>query len=138
MPDKVFLDTSVLVYAILNDEIRGSIAEELLAAGGHISVQVLNELAAVSRRKIKLSWAEIAEVTANIRALCNPPLPLTAETHDKAVEVANRYSYNIYDSLIIASALEAGCDLLYSEDMQDGQRIASLRIRNPFRAVKRR
>lgn len=138
MPDKAFFDTSVLVYAIVQDEVRGPIAEELLTTGGYISVQVINELAAVARRKFKMSWTDIGEATTGIRVLCHPALPLTSETHDKAIELAGRYGYHIYDSLIIASALEAECNVLYSEDMQDGQRITSLRIRNPFRVRRRR
>lgn len=138
MPGKAFFDTSVLVYVIFQDEVRGPIAEELLTTGGYISVRVMNELAAVARRKFHMSWTDIGEATTAIRALCHPALPLTSETHDKAIELAGRYGYHIYDSLIIASALEAGCDVLYSEDMQDGQRITSLRIRNPFQIRKRR
>jgi predicted nucleic acid-binding protein len=56
------------------------------------------------------------------------------DTHDQALRIAERYGFQIYDSLIVAAALEAGCTTLYSEDMQDGQSIDTLTIRNPFAA----
>lgn len=78
-------------------------------------------------------WKEILEATTVIRSLCEPPFPLTIEMHDEALRISQRYKYGIYDSLVIAAALEGGCSVLYSEDMQHGQSIGSLKIRNPFR-----
>jgi predicted nucleic acid-binding protein len=135
MSGRVFLDTTVLIYAVSRDEARASVAETLLAAGGSISIQVLNEFAAVARRMLNMSWQETAEALDAIRALCGPPAPLTVEMHDTALRIAEDYDYSIYDALILAAALEIGCDVLYSEDMQDGQRIDSLTIRNPFLAA---
>jgi predicted nucleic acid-binding protein len=132
MSGRVFFDTTILIYAVSEGDERTSTAERLLAAGGSLSVQVLNEFAAVAKRKLKMSWSQIADVLDAARALCDPPLPLTVETHEAALRVATRYGYHIYDSLIIAAALDAGCHILYSEDMQDGQQIDSLTIRNPF------
>jgi predicted nucleic acid-binding protein len=132
MSDKVFFDTTILIYAISEGDARTSTAERLLASGGSLSVQVLNEFAAVAKRKLKMSWTEIVEALDAARALCELPLPLTVEVHDAALRIAERYGYHIYDSLILAAALDAGCDVLYSEDMQDGQQIDSLTIRNPF------
>lgn len=135
MPDKVFFDTTILIYAISDiseGDARAEMAESLLSAGGFLSVQVLNEFAAVAKRKLKMSWPEIAEALDAARALCGPVIPLTIETHEAALRIAARYGYQIYDSLILAAALEAGCTVLYSEDMQDGQKIDSLTIRNPF------
>ena len=132
MSDKVFFDTTILVYAISEGDARTATAERLLASGGTLSVQVLNEFAAVAKRKLKMSWTEIAEALDAARALCESPVPLTVEVHDAALRIAERYGYHIYDSVILAAALEAGCDVLYSEDMQDGQQIDSLTIRNPF------
>lgn len=127
-----FLDSCVLIYALSEGDERSSIAEELLASGGIISVQVLNELASVARRKLNLSWPEIRQVLDDIRVLCEPPVPLSLETHVSAIEIAERYGYHIYDALILAAALEAGCHVLCSEDMQHGQKIGSLTIHNPF------
>jgi predicted nucleic acid-binding protein len=107
-------------------------AEKLLAEGGCISVQVLDEFAAVARRKLNMSWEETRESLAAIRTLCETPTPLSIETHEAALEIAARYRYSIYDALILAAALEADCETLYTEDMQNGQVIGPLTIRNPF------
>jgi len=134
MSDKAFFDTSVFVYAIIQDDPRSDRAEELIARGGTVSVQVLSEFAAVARRKAKMPWVEILGALDGIKVLCPDPLPIRLGTHREALVIAERYGYKIYDALIVASALEARCTTLYSEDMQDGQVIESrLRIRNPFR-----
>jgi len=130
--DSVFFDTTILIYAVSDANPRAAVAEDLLSAGGHISVQVLNEFAAVARRKLNMSWDEITEALGTIRALCETPAPLTVEVHESALKLAALYRYHIYDALILAAALESGCNTLYSEDMQDGQQIGLLTIRNPF------
>jgi predicted nucleic acid-binding protein len=132
MSGKAFFDTSILIYAVAAGDARSAQAELLLADGGNVSVQVLNEFAAVARRKLNMSWKEITEGLDAVRALCEPPGALTVEIHDAALRIAQRYGYHIYDALILAAALDADCDLLYSEDMRDGQTIDSLTIRNPF------
>jgi predicted nucleic acid-binding protein len=105
----------------------------MLAGAGIISVQVLNELANVSRKKLRMSWDEIDEALAAIRVLGPSPVPLTIDTHDAARRIAAKYGYGMFDGLIAASALEAKCDTLYSEDLQDGQVIEGrLAVRNPF------
>jgi predicted nucleic acid-binding protein len=74
-------------------------------------------------------------VLAQIRVVC-PVEPMSVDTHDKAVQVAERYGFSIYDALIVAAALLAGSTILYLEDMQDGLVIdRQLTIRNPFRDV---
>lgn len=134
MSDRAFLDTNIFVYAIVQDDPRTYDAEELITGGGTVSVQVLNEFAAVARRRIHMSWGEVQVALESIRILCPDPLPITLDTHDEALAIAERYGYRIYDALIVASALEAKCSVLYSEDMQDGQVIADrLKIRNPFK-----
>lgn len=133
MSARAFFDTNVLVYVVGERDRRTETAEALLAAGGVISVQVLNELANVARRKLAMSWEEIDDALAAIRTLCPSPLPLTAGLHDAARRIAAKYGYSIYDGLIAAAALEAECDTLYSEDMQDGQMLEErVTIRNPF------
>jgi len=132
MSDKAFFDTNVFVYAIIQDDPRSDHAEELIAEGGTVSVQVLSEFAAVARRKTKMPWIEIRLALDIIKALCPDPLPVTLDTHREALAIAEKYGYGIYDALIVASALEARCTILYSEDMQDGQVIdGTLTIRNP-------
>src|SRR5260370_37288495 len=107
MSDKVFFDTTILIYAISEGDARTSTAERLLASGGSLGVQVLNEFAAVAKRKLKMSWTEIAEALNAARVLCEPPLSLTLEVHDAALPIAGRYGYYIYLSLILVPALEA-------------------------------
>ena len=132
MNGKVFFDTTILIYAISAGDRRADIAEGLLAAGGNLSVQVLNEFAAVAKRKLKMSWSEVAEALDAVRVLCEPAAPLTVEIHEAALRIAERYGYHLYDALILAAALDAGCAVLYTEDMQDGQKVGGLTIRNPF------
>jgi len=134
MDDRAFFDTNVFVYALVQDDPRSDEAEKLIAEGGTVSVQVLNEFAAVVRRKTKMPWDEVRFAIESIKALCPDPLPVTIDTHGEALAIAEGYGYKIYDALIVASALEARCTILYSEDMQDGQVIdETLTIRNPFR-----
>jgi predicted nucleic acid-binding protein len=134
MSADVFLDTKVLVYAAAKDDPRAAIATALLAKGGRISVQVLNEFASVARRKLNWPWPDIAEALSAFRILCPDPLPLTVATNEAALEIAERDGIGFYDSLIVASAIEAGCTTLLSEDMQDGRAIVgTLTIQNPFK-----
>lgn len=133
MNDKPFFDTNVILYAFRQDDSRAELAEALLAGGGALSVQVLNEFVAVARRKFGKKWDDIRRALDILRVLCPEPVPLTVETHERAVDIAARYGYSLFDSLIIAAALHVGARTLYSEDMRDGQTIDGLTIRNPFR-----
>jgi len=127
-----FFDTNVVLYLLSADTAKADRAEELLAIGGTISVQVLNEFVAVASRKLRMSWIEIREVLAQVRAVCAVE-PMTIETHEGALRLAERYGFSIYDALIVSAALLADCKTLHSEDMQDGQVIdRTLTIRNPF------
>jgi predicted nucleic acid-binding protein len=129
---EVFIDTSVLLYLLSADNHKADQAEIIVRAAGLISVQVLNEMANVARRKLAMSWMEINEVLALIRSIC-PVAPLTIETHDRGRLVAERYGLSVYDAMVVAAGLLGGCETLYSEDMQDGLLIDhQLRICNPF------
>jgi predicted nucleic acid-binding protein len=132
MNDKPFLDTNVILYAFRQGDARSQVAERLLAAGGTVSVQVLNEFVAVARRKLNKSWEEVRRALEILRVFCPIPVPLTIETHERALQLAERYGYSIFDSSIVAAALHCGASTLYSEDMRDGQTIDDLTIRNPF------
>ena len=136
MNGKPFFDTNVLIYTLAEANPRADVARRLLAYGGILSVQVLNEFVAVTRRKYRMSWDEVREAVASIRLLCPESMPADMLTHERALDIAERYGYGIYDSLVIASAIEASCKTLYSEDMQDGQNIQGCTIRNPFREVR--
>jgi|ERR1700722_10565951 predicted nucleic acid-binding protein len=127
-----FYDTCILVYALAQRDHREDVARALLAAGGLISVQVLNEFASVAKRKFRLSFDEIAALSSASIDLCGVPLPLTLQTHDAAMKIARRYGFQFYDCVIVASALEAGCRTLYTEDLQHYQEIDTLLIVNPF------
>jgi predicted nucleic acid-binding protein len=128
-----FLDTNILVYAALQQDARSDQARALLAGRGLISVQVLNEFVNVASRRLNRPWPAIKQALTFVKALCPSVLPLTADTHERALEIAERTGYRFFDALIIASALKAGCDILYSEDMQAGHVIDSrLTIQNPF------
>lgn len=132
MNGKPFLDTNVILYAFQKGDPRSEAAETLLTEGGTISVQVLNEFVAVVRRRLNKNWEEVRRALSILRVFCPEPVPLTIETHERAVQLAERYGYSIYDSLIIAAALRSGATTLFSEDMRDGQKIDGLTIRNPF------
>jgi predicted nucleic acid-binding protein len=130
--DDAFFDTNVILYLFSADTAKARRAEELLASGGQISVQVLNELASVARRKLGFSWQEVIDMTTQLRRACSVA-PLTVETHARGLQTAERYGMSVYDGMIVASALMAGCVTLLTEDMQDGQVIdGQLTLRNPF------
>lgn len=132
---EVFFDTSVLLYLLTDDSRKADRAEDLLQRRGTITVQVLNELSAVALRKHALSLAELREFLAGIREFCETQ-PLTVEDHEFGLEVAGRYGFSLYDSMIVAAALQSGCRTLYSEDLQHGQVIdKKLKIVNPFASV---
>jgi predicted nucleic acid-binding protein len=127
-----FIDTNVLLYLLSADADKANCAEEIILGGGIISVQVLNELTNVALRKLDMPWPEINDILSLIRSVC-PVEPLTEDTHDRGRSIAQRYKLGVYDSMIVAAALIAGCETLYSEDLQDGLRIdRQLRILNPF------
>jgi len=131
----VFFDTSIVLYLLSADTRKADRVEALLGAGGAISVQVLNEFAAVARRKAGLSWPEVREVLSALRATCVAH-PLTEDTHDRGLDIAERYGFSLYDSMIVAAARDAGCATLFSEDLQHRQVIDGiLTVRNPFIGV---
>ena len=126
-----FADTNVVLY-LLDDGPKADRAEVILGQGPRISVQVLNESLVNCRRKAGLSWEDAATFLEGVRALC-PVEDLTLQTHDVGRALAERYGFSIYDAMIVASALVAGCTTLWSEDMQDGLLVeGQLRIVNPF------
>ncbi len=130
-----FVDTNVLIYLASDDAAKADRAEKIVGDGGAISVQVLNELTHVARRKMRLSWAETHAFLSTIRGLLEVH-PITVETHETGLALAERYNLSTYDAMIAASALLADSTTLWSEDMQDGMTIEKrLLIANPFRAT---
>jgi len=130
-----FFDTNVLVYIASANTAKADRVEAAIAAGGAISVQVLGELTTVARRKMRMSWPDTHALLSLLRGLLTVH-PLTLEIHDTGVALAERYGFSTYDAMIAASALHAGCDALWSEDMQHGMALdEGLRIANPFRVA---
>ncbi|WP_157265199.1 PIN domain-containing protein [Azohydromonas aeria] len=130
---QAFLDTNVLLYAFSADSSKAEKAEALLARGGVVGLQVLNEFASVARRKMRLAWPEIEDVLSLVRRRCSVR-PLTLQVHEQALKLASRYGFSWYDALVVAAALEASCAELLSEDLHDGLVVeGTLRIRNPFK-----
>jgi len=127
-----FFDTNILVYAQQAGG-KADRARALLAGGGKLSVQVLNEFTAVSRRKQGKEWREIGEAISDLLTLVEPPLALTLDLHAAARALAEDHRLSFYDASIVASAIEADCKVLFSEDMQHGRTIGGLTIANPFR-----
>ncbi len=136
MPDNVpasFFDTNVLLYLASGDRAKADRAEQIVGDGGSISVQVLNEVTHVARRKMGLSWTETEAFLSMIRGLL-VVRPVMLEVHDIGLALAQRYGLSTYDAMIAASALLADAETLWSEDMQHGMRLdGRLRIVNPFR-----
>lgn len=127
-----FVDTNVLLYLLSTDAAKADAAEALLAARIVVSVQVLNEFVSVARRKFALEWLELTQVLTDIRRFADVR-DLNLATHDRGLALAQRHQLNIYDAMIAAAALDAGCTTLMSEDFHGGQVFdRRLRVRNPF------
>jgi predicted nucleic acid-binding protein len=130
-----FFDSNVVLYLLSSDQAKADRAEALLAQGGCVSVQVLNEVANVARRKLGLAWSEVQDVCGAIAQTCSIE-PLSLDSHRMGLQLGERFGLSVYDAMIVASALLAGCRTLFSEDLQDGLVVErSLTVRNPF-AVK--
>ena len=129
---KAFLDTNILVYLYYDDTDKQDKAIEILNTRDcHISTQVLSEFSNVSFKKYKFTAQKIKEEINEICEGCSLAL-VTRSTVRKALDIKERYRYSYYDCLILASAIESECGVLYSEDMSDGQRVETVSIQNPF------
>jgi predicted nucleic acid-binding protein len=127
----VFVDTNVLLYLRSGEPAKADRAEAILRLRPIVSVQVLNEFANVSRRKLRRDWREIEDALARIKAIC-PVTPLTVEVHERGIELAAIHGLAIYDAMIVAAARQAGCATLLSEDLQHGRRFGRLAVVNPL------
>lgn len=134
MRDKLFVDTNVLLYLLSDDEHKKSRAKDVLLTYPLISTQVINEFSNVCIRKFKLPADQLLKALNGIERFSSIANS-TISTTRKAIHLQSRYKLQYYDCLIIATALENGCDILYSEDMQHGLVIDNqLKIINPFLA----
>jgi predicted nucleic acid-binding protein len=128
---KAFFDTNILVYTATSDAKKHR-AADCLRRGGCASVQVLNEFMYVARRKLRHDWPQIEFALGLFRSSLDDIAPVTLSTHNSAVSLAREHGLSFYDALIVAAAIEANCDTLFSEDMQHGRAIGGLTIVNPF------
>lgn len=129
-----FFDTNVPVYVTSGDEAKARRAQDLIAQGGWISVQVLNEMTRVLRGKLGYSWTVTRAALTEVRSALEV-IPVDIETHQLGLDLAERYRLAVFDAMIAAAALQSGCDTLYSEDMHSGLRIdGRLTLVNPFGA----
>lgn len=134
MNDKVFLDTNIIIYSYSSTEPnKETISRQLISdSNSYISTQVLTELCNTITRKLKFDY-KIALKAVNECCANNILITNTKDIIAEATKIATRYGFSFYDSLIISSALSAGCKKLYSEDMQHNQLIEKkLVIVNPF------
>ena len=134
MSDRIFVDSNIFIYAHTDLDLqKQSIAQELLRSKTiFITTQVINEFINASRKKFYKDWKEITKVVEEIISYTSVET-ISLITVKKAIELAALYRYSYYDSMIVASALETNCPILYSEDLQDGQKInKTLKIINPF------
>ena len=128
-----FFDTNIVLYLLSADADKADRAEALLAGGGVISVQVLNEFASVASRKLNMPWADIREALNQVRAVCRVEM-ITVAIHERGIALAERQGFSLYDAMIAASALTAGCATLFTEDFHHGLVIEEqLTIANPFK-----
>lgn len=132
MSAKAFLDTNVVAYALADDADKKALAEKLLLSRPTVSVQVINELVSVCRRKLGLSAAESVIAARMMMRLCDVA-PMDAADIERAFEIGEAFRLSHWDALILAVAERNACTLVYSEDLQHGLRIGeSLQVLNPF------
>jgi predicted nucleic acid-binding protein len=129
----VFFDTNVLLYLSSSDQAKVATSHQLMTSGGRVSVQVLDEAASVMSRKHRLPWPVVRHFLTTIRSSVEL-VSTDIATHELGLDLAERYRFSVYDSMLLAAALQAGCTTFYSEDLHDGQVVENtLTIRNPFR-----
>ena len=128
---KPFIDSNVVLYLFSSDTLKADRAESLLQSGGLISVQVLNEVAPVCLRKLKMTWEDVDAVLETLKSTCEV-LPVTRASHEKAVGLVKHFQISLYDANIVATAILCGTDTLFSEDMQNGMSMESVTVVNPF------
>lgn len=132
MPAKAFVDTNIIIYALGPNSAKAVLAAPLFAHHPNISTQVLSETANVALKKLALPLLETGKLIEMLEATCRVEI-VTPATIQRALYIVGHYGFSWFDSLIVASALDAGCDTLYTEDLQHGQIIeGKLTITNPF------
>ena len=132
MNNCIAADTNILLYLHDNsDNRKRDIAKNILSDNPKISAQVISEFLNVTRRQLDLPKADIITYCADLLKDCDI-LPVSCDTLTNAAALIQKYNFQLFDSIIVAAACEANCDILYSEDMQHGLSINNLTILNPF------
>lgn len=136
MRDRIFLDSNVVIYSLGKDEVKKRISVDLLKQHPTISVQVVNEVVNISIKKLKMADSEAYEIGRKLINNCKI-VPLNERTVLNGFALGERYHFSLWDSLIVAAALENECSILYTEDLHHGHSIENkLIIKNPYIALK--
>lgn len=134
MHAEFFLDTNILLYAASSAEAeqhKRSRARDLLARdGGGLSVQVQAEFYVNATTKFKLPHDQVVKILESLDAY--PVAAISEAVFWSALQIKARYQLSYWDSAIIAAAVELGCHTVYSEDLNNGQIYAGVRVVNPF------
>lgn len=129
-----FFDSNTLLYLASPQPEKAAAIRTVVDGGGIINVQVMNEMTNVMRRKFRSPWPQVDRLLSMISHLLVVN-PMTIDINTAGRQLAERYGFSVYDSFIVAAALQADCDTLWSEDMQDGLLVEGrMRIANPFAA----
>ena len=136
MNDRMFLDTNIIIYLYSEDENdkRDTVYKSVNKNCCITSTQVLNEASNVWFKKYNWNKNQIIEYLDGIEAVCDEIMLIQRKTINQALNIKDRYGYSYYDSLMLASALDGNCRIIFSEDMSDGQMVNdTLKIVNPFK-----
>ncbi len=135
MGGRAFFDTNVLIYSYADSEsVKQEISRNAInnASDCIVSTQILNEINNVMTRKWRMPYEAIKAVQTDIRFICKL-VYITEDIIDKAIGLHFRYGFSYFDCLMLSSALDSDCEIIYTEDMNNGQVIdEKLKIINPF------
>jgi len=127
-----FADTNVVVYAFAKDGAKITIAEGILEKQPTISVQVISEFLNVCRIKLGMDMPTRHKLARELIAGCSI-VALEPRVVEKAMEIEAQAQISYWDALIVAAALLSGCDILYTEDLENGRTFEDqLTVVNPF------
>ncbi|MDX2189201.1 MAG: PIN domain-containing protein [Bacteroidota bacterium] len=130
--DNIFIDSNIILYLFDFDTLKRLKAKEIIALNPKINSQVLVEVVNVCKRKFNYSKLDCLNIWNDLHDLCQI-VPINGTTTIQCKYLVEKYDFQIYDALIVASALETGCKYLFSEDMKHNLKIENqLTIINPF------
>ena len=132
MPGKAFIDTNIVIYALGPISSKARAASRLFVDIPVISTQVLSETANIANKKFKMPLPDIRRLITTLESICQVEI-IFPPTITAALDLMEQYRFSWFDSLILATALQAGCDILYTEDLQHNQTIhGQLKVINPL------